>query len=792
MKSPLARKIIVVSALAAAPLCQAQPNVIVDKALAYQQQKQWDRALAVLREGTEACPQQPDADGCRHLLQYSTAYAYEQQAAAEPQSEKELLARAAGIYHGILKQVPAHSPTINNLLLIYQRLGALPRAEALVADAVTADPKNADRYRLMLADIYESAGEPGRARDSLLKALNDSESADIRSRLVALLRNEKEPDLKLVFNLGRRWEQPFPMPARSAFETVMWRGYESAGPLAEQALVRWVSLLGRNNNLSLASLRGLPPKWNAEAVGQLQAFLNNPWTPLAEDNWWRDPRRPERGAALAAAALSLGSQTLASGQAAARVEKCWRIGLDASPPYEYYRVASLPDSEQGVRLDLVTSLISLYDRYPNLETAGSFDQLQCDLFHGKNDAYYLEDLEAIQRHHTILGLLYASKGMWARQQNLNCSSPSMGQFVVEGRFRDAFFQLESAIRIAERRASRPDGVYQPLAQLKQRLAEGAERIGGAGSGQRTRWRIAALEAFLDEDDLEGARRNQAWAREQWRNLSPEERGAVERLSNLLLLRLEAANPDSTLQRALGRGPLPRESLRPLVATPADRFSQGFLERQRFKVLADLSAQAEKLGPASQRGARSAAYEAYRGSLDARLTLIGAADVQRIQHVTNTLAATLGIAGAQASSSQYVSWSARKTVQPPLPPAGPRPAPEPGGPREAPSGLRVSLDSRSALVARLDPRIVLGGEIVKAVGIEQWISSDAELAVTAGQVRVKGVERSTVDLEPVLKAQPNYRSAKVEYGKKAAPQTRPPGTAAPGTELRNVPRKTAPR
>ena len=40
--------------------------------------------------------------------------------------------------------------------------------------------------------------------------------------------------------------------------------------------------------------------------------------------------------------------------------------------------------------------------------------------------------------------------------------------------------------------------------------------------------------------------------------------------------------------------------------------------------------------------------------------------------------------------------------------------------------------------------------------------------------------------------PNYRSAKVEYGKKAAPPTRPQGTAAPGAEIRTVPRKTAPR
>jgi hypothetical protein len=778
MKPQLARKIVFVAVMATAPLCQAQPNVIVDKALAYNQQRQWSRALAVLREGSETCPQQPEPDGCRHLLQYSTAYTYEQQAAAEPQNERELLARAAGIYHDILKQVPAHSPTINNLLLIYQRLGALPRAEALVADAVAADPKNADRYRLMLADIYESAGQPDRARDSLLKALNDSESADIRSRLAALLRNEKAPDLKRVFDLGRRWEQTFPLAARSAFETVMWRGYESAGPLAEQALVRWVSLLGRNNNLSAPSLRSLPPKWKAAPAEQLRAFLNHPWTPLAESNWWRDPSRPERGAALASAALSLGGQTLASGQNAALVEKCWRIGLAASPPYEYYRVANVPDSEQGVRLDLVTSLISLYDRYPNLETAGSFDQLQCDLFHGKNDAYYLEDLEAIQRHHTILGLLYASKGMWARQQYLNCSAQNVGQFVVEGRFRDAFFQLESAIRIAERRASRPGGVYQPLAQLKQRLAEGSERAGGAGSGQQTRWRIAALEAFLDEDELEGARRNQAWAREQWRGLSPEERTAVERLSNILRLRLEAANPGSPLPRALERGPLPQESLRALVPAPGDRFSAGFLERQRFKVLADLAATAEKLGAAFQRGARSAAYEAYRGSVDAPLTLIGAADVQRIQHVTDTLAATLGIAGGQSASGQYVSWSARRKAEP--------------GAEETPSGLRISLDSRSAMVAKLDPRIVLGGEIVKAVGVDRWISSDAELAVTAGQVRVKGVERSTVDLDPVLKAQPNYRSAKVEYGKKAAPPTRPQGTAAPGPEIRTVPRKTAPR
>jgi hypothetical protein len=125
-----------------------------------------------------------------------------------------------------------------------------------------------------------------------------------------------------LLRLGESWEGTVPAAALDAYESGMRIAWSADPPLAEEALVRWVRLLGRTSGLSEASLARLPAGWSSPAMEGLREWLKAPEVRPAE--WWRS--EPARSA-LAAVALGLGRDRLVRSEPA-KAEAVWLLGRD--------------------------------------------------------------------------------------------------------------------------------------------------------------------------------------------------------------------------------------------------------------------------------------------------------------------------------------------------------------------------------------------------------------------------------------------------------------------------------
>jgi hypothetical protein len=293
----------------------------------------------------------------------------------------------------------------------------------------------------------------------------------------------------------------------------------------------------------------------------------------------------------------------------ARAEAVLTLAALCAPPMEEYVYGAMREAA-FTPLDIVTELAWLEFRFSELDPRG--EKLAAvieQLFVGKAMAYEARDLEAIQRHHVVLGQIYAARGEW------------------EGSgYRNATFQLSNAVRVARQR-EQEGGYYEPMPGIKALLGETYEKTGKASAAQDVY--VNAAQAYLDSDDLE--RSGELLARAK--SVAPIDQGSP------VATKLRATEQILDTRRAvkLPPGDQSSNSTRPptmpeaswlegvvVVGLPAD-----FVSRQRFKVNADLALIATN-AHATQDAERyaKAALESATGVN----ALVGAGDVLRLERV----------------------------------------------------------------------------------------------------------------------------------------------------------------
>jgi len=332
---------------------------------------------------------------------------------------------------------------------------------------------------------------------------------------------------------------------------------------------------------------------NRLAVGAVPERVSTTWTPVREIRgflatasrdtapWWK--QSAERTNALAQAALA-GGRAAAGAPNYELAEKLWREGVGFAPRLS------------AVSLDLQRQLALLYSTQKALDPAGKkFDALEQDIFSDKMGALAVGDLEAAQRYHTTLGLIYLERGVWRGQQ------PARG----------AEQQFTWALDKAEERLQR-EGFYQPLPEVRMLLAQHFDSIGNKSSAAR-RYGEAAR-GFLDADDLDDA--DSASRRAAALGSQPTE------LTRVLGLRSRVTRGDIGACGADG------------LASPSGS-DKAFVARQRFKVLADCA----KL---DANRARRHATQAFTLVDSAHVGLVGGADVARFERVMAALLGQFGM------------------------------------------------------------------------------------------------------------------------------------------------------
>src|SRR5262249_34010403 len=208
-----------------------------------------------------------------------------------------------------------------------------------------------------------------------------------------------------------------------------------------------------------------------------------------------------------------------------------------------------------------------------------------------------------------LGVIFAQKGAW-----------KTGHYAL-----NAIFQLDNALKTAARRDAR-DGSYQPLPELRAQLAQGYQATGDAASARATY--LAAAQAYLDPDALELARRTLQSAT-ALPSPAASDRDVVSELDRVIAARsdvdaaagrqLDPSAADYAFRADGAHGWLFGQSLR----LPAP-----FVDRQRFKRLADLAVGVNEAGHRAAAG--DLAAQALSIAIERITVFTGPGDMVRIE------------------------------------------------------------------------------------------------------------------------------------------------------------------
>jgi len=565
-------------------------------------------AEARLQQALGQCAQGAEGLACRVQLGFASGTLAELRAATDPADRARWLGAAATRYESVLAESPTHAPTLTRLSRLHVQQGDSAKAEALLADAQKRFPDQ-EAIALLLGDFYRNAKNWDEAIRAYRFAMDRHPTSDPpRRRLVqayVAVLPARHDDLRKVL---AELERGFPALAELGYRAIIEQLHGTNPSAAEASLVQLVAVLAATRRLSTQNLDTLPSGWTPPALTHLRAYLAAPQQrpPMG---WWLD--RTERRHVLAAAGLALGNQALVDPDPAGAAAR-WEIAEGFAPEYEAYSFGPLKGLPV-VRLDLQTALALHYFKFPSLDPGErKFNRVVNAIFQSKAGAYQLDDLESIQRHHTILGIIFAQKGAW-----------KTNHFAL-----NAIFQLDNALKTAARRDAQ-DGSYQPLPELRSQLAEGYKATGDVTKARATY--LVAAQAYLDTDAIEPAKRMLQSAGALVAGASPERELAAQ-LERVLGTRADVA-------RATGR------QLDPAAGEYAFRLDGGhgwlygqslpslsvaFLDRQRFKTLSDLAIRVGEAGHAQ--AAAELAARAFRTAIDGVKHLSGPADVVRIEKI----------------------------------------------------------------------------------------------------------------------------------------------------------------
>jgi tetratricopeptide (TPR) repeat protein len=679
-----------------------QARQAVARAQKLQQEGKAQEAFALLTGQLTQC-EGLDAQPCRLFVTFSLGYLAERQVAVPGENAQQRLAEAIGYYEEVLKTAPGHPATVANLIGIYIRLGQHARGRQLLEQALKVEPDRAGVFALLLGDLERNEGRLTEALAAYRLAEERGPDAELpRRRIVELYERMPTARLSELSRLLDEWSTRFPAVAELGYRQIIIRTFSSDPRMAEQHLLRWVELGARHRWLSAEALERLPSAWIIPARGDLQRYLvapeRRPYT-----SWWMDS--PNRRHALAQVALALGAERSAAGDQAG-AEARWQTGIQIAPEYEEY-VFGMLRNQRVVRVDLQPELASLYSKYPELDRGGSkFRNLVNSLFAGKAQAYGVQDLEAIQRHHMILGMIYAERGTWTSSQ------PYM----------NGIFQLEHALSTTKQ-IERNTGLYQPLPDLHSQLAAGYQALGQKDKARTTR--LQATLAYLDTDQIERAGQMLDAAIQEIVQLPPGESALFSGLAQVIRTRRlisaraqEAFDPNNIQYAFREDGTHAWMFGVPLSGLPGD-----FVARQRFKALSDLSLRMADLGHA--RIAQQHSQRAFLIAVDQVKSLVGAADLVRVEKLKAVV-----------------------TEQVVLDPGSPRIAPKAPAPTTPGKSFSLALPSETRpIYVQISPDTILAARLADIIRADPDLSKQKVLfSVKDGRVTLQGSASTPITKE----------------------------------------------
>ena len=630
------------------------------QALMNAQTGDFGKALDIAHGGLEKCPTGVSGIHCRALLNYTLGYVFQQQArGASPGTEREHpLNAASDSYNAALEDDPNNAAIRYNLALVLSALGKTDAAVTELERSVQNDPQNW-QYMVKLGDLYGERQNWAGALQEYQRAAQAAPGAEAPlQRLLALTSIRHGVAAAELESDCEKWETLHPRISRACYELFIRTVCLNDRGAAEAALVRWLEIVARLESLDEHFLDPLPTACSTPALAPLRQAVRGE-LPDPSRNWWSEtaPRRE----AWARFLLVIGEQV--SPPVPPTTERIWLSALA--------QVKSNPSS--GASLELRRALALLYVQHPEDDPDHrKLQQLVEQIFVGKMQAIRSNDLEAQQRYHSALGLIFADEQAWGSDYDAH----------------GAIFQLTSTLEVANERY-RAEGIYQPLPEIRELLAHVYEKTDRPRDAAKLHW--DAVLAYMDSDQLERAGR-------ALESIQVPEGFDRQELNALLKVRRDANDMDGT------RGSYVIGEL--LTLQPSNGIPADFLERQQFKTLADVA----KVGPVSEGVSVQAAMKAFSLAMEQHVPLIGVNDLGRWQAVQRQLVDSVG----------------GRSEVPVVRPAGP------GGSAELKLSLPGTTVAQTVLVS---PSTMQAAHVAQVLGPNRLASFGHSLIFTSGELSV---------------------------------------------------------
>lgn len=536
----------------------------------------WSEAFRHLDQNIAALGSDPKVASYRAYFQFSKAYLLQQTPTGNAENN---LRRAQRAYEEALRNQPGDLKILNNLVIVSQSIEDWGKAERYAQMALEVDESNTADWYVTLGDIYQSQRNWQASWKAYSTAIDqDPERLDAAQKLLALYEHYDYSDADLLFKkcLELNDNGLSEMAAKGLADLIAKVCLQTA-EVRDYIVLAWAGVLADNNWVRPRLQKQLAElQCSFEPFVVLQSNLTNGWqVELARSNWWQQSER--RWFYYQALQKSWADHLLATGNKRKAME-LYRSGRQMVRDLEDYS-EEIYGRNGVLEMELLIQLARLYGDNELDPESRNFKALESELFQQKGEAYRSDDLESIQKFHTILGLIYVDREEWG------------GTFAQNARF-----QLTRAIATAKRRAEQDPALYTPLPHLYKYLGDTYTALG-------------------DHHDAADAYLNAAVDYMETDNLAFS-RAMVQKADNLLTttssrqLRRKRSEVQSILSareniNQLDAGAFNKNSERYFRKTIGynwldnpDQFrsiESSVVERQAFKALSDLKTRAQEVG-----------------------------------------------------------------------------------------------------------------------------------------------------------------------------------------------------
>lgn len=542
----------------------------------------FDEGIALITSNFEKCKNSSQESTCLLKLYFTAGYMYQSASNESPANQQALLSESIAYYKRAHAIDPNDISVINNLFLVNKAMGNYENAINILDLAIKADKKNKLKYEINKGDIYYEIKDFKKAIEFYTPAFfMNVNNEGLGWKILYSYSQLSDPDEAfggLVTFSGKLFDQEVNDLARNGYLYAVKNALAiKDNEKAVQACISWAETLARKNTITGTYADELPDlkTWPSPCNEELQMLLTNSFGKLENIKWWtvNDFRRH----ITATIFLKMKSAALIDGDIETAV-KMLETALDIAP--EFYRYEGDPKLKKyfPVKLEIAIELSGLYNRYPKLDLNNAkYEALIRELFNEKSMHYLQNDLESIQKSHTMLGLIYADRNVWK-------STWFAG---------NAIFQLENAIKFQKRIESKNPEKFKPVPSLYQMLAKGYQLTNQPEKEFQAL--VDAAVGYLDLDNLSMADS----IIQKAKNITNRDVTYKQKLNELSLITNMRFNIRNGSYDFINKN---IESLEKTI-TESDLFKMtnfknenSFINRQKFKILADMGSTSSELNP----------------------------------------------------------------------------------------------------------------------------------------------------------------------------------------------------